>query len=134
MIRAILAVALLLLPSATALDAFPSETHWGAREATFVVRATGALTVRAPPGVIVTNVTTSWHGLPGATQMRATRNNGNAATIEILDAAGTGVELDWPAESAPHRALLPQPSWLVLAACAATALLWRVARGSWKSP
>lgn len=131
MIRVLLALAL-LVPTAAALDAFPSETHWGAREATFVVRSPGPVSVRASPGVVVANVTTTWHGLPGATQMRATRPDGQAATIELLDAAGTGVALEWPAEEPPHRAV-PVPAWLVVAAPSATALLWRAARGSWRS-
>jgi hypothetical protein len=109
-------VALLLLatlPAAAALDAFPGETRWGAREATFVVRAQEPWTVRAPPGVVVENVTRDWHGLPGAVEMRATRPDGRAATIEIVDATGTGVDLEWPADAPRH---VPAPGGLALAA------------------
>ena len=114
-----------ILPGASALDAFPTETHWGTREATFVARTdAGPLRVHAPPGVNVTTIERDWHGLAGAEAMRATRPDGAAAGIEITDARGTGVLLEWPAEvnsAAPPDHHVAAPGWLPAAALSAAA-------------
>jgi hypothetical protein len=104
-----LLLALLAAPTAAALDALPATL--GPREGSVVVRAQGPIRVAAdaplevavngsfvaapadlapPPGA-------SWHGIPGAVEVRLRRPDAQRAVRVELDDGATGVVVEWPA-------------------------------------
>lgn len=143
--RAACLALLLAMPTAAALDAFPTESRLGANEATFLLRLPegGSLRVRADsavevalaapgedpaafapaPATFAVDAASVWHGLPGTVELTVRRANATqAVTLEADDGAG-GVALEWPAQPPPRR--VPAPGALALIGLAATALAWR---------
>lgn len=132
--RAAMALALfvLLVPGAHALDLFPGHEQMGAKEARILLRLPegGTLHVRTEPPVAVALAQPgeavrpqarapqlvevaslapeeSWHGLPGTAELVLRRDDPRQAVrILVEDETGAGAEWEWPAE--PRR-LLPGP-------------------------
>ncbi|MEA3201882.1 MAG: hypothetical protein QOE90_3310 [Thermoplasmata archaeon] len=124
--RALLLAALLVAPSALALDAFPTESRLGATEARFLVRlpqggmlhveADGAAVqvavapaegepgaFAAAPATFEVDATSVWHGLPGTVALIARRADpARPVTLDVDDGAG-GAQLEWPAAPTPAR-------------------------------
>ncbi|HWH08896.1 MAG TPA: hypothetical protein VNX21_06830 [Candidatus Thermoplasmatota archaeon] len=108
----LLLAALLLLPTAAALDALPATL--GALEGSVVVRARGVVRVAADAPVeaalahafapapvdLAVPDDAAWRGLPGAVEVRLRRADATRPLRVELDDGATGVVVEWPAARA----------------------------------
>lgn len=147
------ALVLVIVPSAHALDAFPSESQFGATDARILVRlpAGGHLRVETEPPVWVALATTpggpsgervrapfdadvspqraedSWHGLAGTVEVTLHRDDPQQAIEIVAHDEHGGAVFDWPAGPLPARPRgIDAPGILgALGIVATGALLWR---------
>ena len=126
---AALALTLVALPGAAALDAFPAEDEAGAREARFLLRVQPGAPLRvesdapvrvglarhgeAPaalmeaPADLRAPSDASWHGLAGVVHLVVERDDpARAVLLTAWQEPDEGVALEWPA----HRKPAPGPS------------------------
>lgn len=119
-----LALTLVGVPRAAAIEVLPSESRLGDAEAVVVVRAEGSLLVRSQPPILVAagegdrgvlapravEPRGTWHGMEGVVELRLEREH-PAATVEIFleDATDVGAWIEWPgAASAVAAASAPR--------------------------
>lgn len=95
----------LLAPTAQAVEALEAEPRLGAVEARLVVRAEGDIVVVADAPVRSELARISWHGLDDVTEIVLRRDANDPRSVEITDASGVGLLLEWPASDHP----VPQP-------------------------
>ena len=143
--RLALVAALLLAPTAAALDALPTHVKLGDTEARFLLRqprggvvevegdGEALVAVSEPEGLpgafarVPASFTVearpperSWHGLTGTFELVARRAEPTQdVRLRVRDAAGGGTEFEWPA--APERDV-PAGAWVALAALVVVAM------------
>lgn len=102
-------LALVLLPAASALDAFPEPSSLGPTRATFIVRAGPVLAITAdgpldvlvgdawaPAPLTLQRPASGWRGIPDAAEVHVQRSDATRALhVELWDGA-TGIVLEWP--------------------------------------
>lgn len=144
--RAAILLALVLAPSAAAMDVLPTEIRLGAEEARILVRsADGSVRVDAEPSILaapsapegdpgafaptprVLEANATWHGLERILVVVLRRGDPSVAVeVTIEDASRTGISLEWPAE----RQRAPMPGVALVLAIVGALALGRARRGS----
>lgn len=116
MIRLALLGALLLAPGAAAVSALEDAPRLGPTEARIVVRAEGELRIVADQPVRVELLTGPWHGLDDVTEIVLRRDANEPRTVEMTDASGVGLTMEWPVMATSVPAF---PPWAAIWALAA---------------
>ena len=151
LIFAAVALVLVVVPTALALDSFPQDSQWGARDAHALVRLPqgGRLHVETEPSADVTvalaepgadpgapraapaefdvfprEPEASWHGLPGTVELVLHRADAGKALEVFVEDEDGGAVFEWPAEA--HARGIPAPGGVaILTALAGVAVLAR---------